>query len=61
MGEQNDLRFRMPPEQDPEVVCIDGLAPLELEADHVGAVGRGQSGKAFAEVSTQRGDDLVTG
>ena len=61
VGEQEHPRLGVPLQDHGEVVGLDRLPPFELEAHHVGAVGRGESRKPFAEVSTQRDDDLVAG
>ena len=42
-----------------QVICVDGLAPFELEPNHIRAVARSQGRKPLAEVAGQSHDDLV--
>ena len=42
-----------------QVIRVDGLAPFELEPNHIRAVARSKGRKPLAEVARQGDDDLV--
>src|SRR5437899_9739803 len=61
VGEQHHACLGVSLQDHGEIVGVDRLTPLELQARHVRAIGRCQRREALAEVAAQRDDDLVAG
>ena len=61
VGDEDGLDFRVLPELGADGLGVDGVAPLEVHAGHVGAVALGDLHETVAEGAGGGGDDLVAG